>query len=106
MGKPPRESALPGGDEYLTLPQLAAYAKLSVRQLRNYLNLAPDLALPCYRPGRRVLVRRAEFDAWLLQYRQRGKPVLTQVLRDLGLDPDKLADTRRLRPPLNGAESD
>jgi hypothetical protein len=64
MGKPPRVSELLVGDEYLTLPQLAAYAKLSVRQLRNYLNLPPGLALPCYRPGRKVLIRRAEFDAW------------------------------------------
>ena len=84
----------PASDEYLTLTQLGAYSKLSPRQLRNYLNLPPGHALPCYRPGRRVLVRRSEFDAWFLQYRQRGKPVLVRVLRELGLDPDRLPETR------------
>jgi hypothetical protein len=88
------------GDEYLTLTQLAAYSKISERQLRNYLGLPPGQALPCYRPGRKVLVRRGEFDAWFAQYRQRGKPVLTRVLRELGLDPERLADTRPLRAPL------
>jgi hypothetical protein len=84
----------PSQDEYLTLAQLAAYSKLSPRQLRNYLNLPPGLALPCFRPGRRVLVRKSEFDAWLAQYRQRGKPVLLRVLRELGLDPERLPETQ------------
>ena len=37
-----------GRDEYLTLEWLRGYAKLSVRTLRNYLNLPPAAALPCY----------------------------------------------------------
>ncbi len=82
------------GDEYLTLAQLEAYSKISGRQLRNYLALPPGQALPCYRPGRKVLVRRSEFDIWVTRYRQRGKPVLTRVLRELGLDPERLPDTR------------
>ena len=92
------------GDEYLTLAQLGAYSKISERQLRNYLALPPGLALPCYRPGRKVLVRRGEFDAWFAQYRQRGKPVLTRILRELGLDPERLADTRPSRAPLGRGE--
>ncbi len=82
------------GDEYLTLRQLAAYAKISARQLRNYLALPPGQALPCYRPGRKVLVRRSEFDLWFGRYRQRGKPVIARVLRELGLDPERLPETR------------
>jgi hypothetical protein len=81
------------GDEYLTLQQLAGYSKLSPRQLRNYLSLPPSQALPCYRPGRRVLVRKSEFDGWLAQYRHRGKPVLLRLLRELGLDPERLPET-------------
>jgi hypothetical protein len=104
MGNPPREPERLIADEYFTLPQLAAYAKLSIRQLRNYLNLPPGIALPCYRPGRKVLVRRTEFDAWFLQYRQRGRPALVRVLRELGLDPNKVADTRQPRPRLGGTE--
>jgi hypothetical protein len=82
------------GDEYLTLQQLAGYSKVSPRQLRNYLTLPPGQALPCYRPGRKVLVRKSDFDAWFAQYRQRGKPVLLRVLRELGLDPERLPETR------------
>ena len=92
------------GDEYLTLSQLAAYSKISARQLRNYLALPPGQALPCYRPGRKVLVRRSEFDTWFARYRQRGKPVLARVLRELGLDPERLPDTRPPRALRGSAE--
>jgi hypothetical protein len=88
---PPQPFGSP--DEYLTLPQLAVYSKISVRQLRKYLALPPSRALPCYRPGRKVLVRRVEFDAWFVQYRQRGRPILTRVLRGLGFDPERLPVT-------------
>ena len=36
-------------DAFLSLRTLSAYAGLSVRTLRQYLDLAPDQALPCYR---------------------------------------------------------
>src|SRR6266478_1011396 len=47
-------------DPWLPLRALAAYSGLSVRTLRDYIN-APLLALPCYRVGNKVLVRRGEF---------------------------------------------
>jgi hypothetical protein len=37
-------------------------------------------------------VRKSEFDGWLAQYRHRGKPVLLRVLRELGLDPERLPE--------------
>jgi len=77
-------------DEYLTLPELAAYTKLSVRQLRKWLALPPDRALPCYRPGRKVLVRRQEFDEWFERFRTQGRPTLIRNLRALGFDADSL----------------
>ena len=83
--------------EYLTLRQLARYANVSERQLRNYLNLPPSQALPCYRPGRKVLVRQSEFDAWFAQYRSRSKPVITRLLRELDLDPERLPEFRSSR---------
>ena len=55
--------------EYLALPALAVYAGLSVRTLRTYL-AHPAVPLPCYKIGARVLVRRADYDAWALQFRQ------------------------------------
>ena len=93
-GRALAQAAAVSADEYMTLAQLVTYSKLSERQLRNYLGLPPGQALPCYRPGRRVLVRRSEFDAWFSQYRQRGKPVLLRVLRELGLDAERLGEMR------------
>jgi len=86
--------ASPVEREYLDLKGLAAYSGLSERQLRNYINLPPSHALPCRRPGRKLLVKRDEFDIWFGQYRHRGKSVLTKVLRELGLDPEHLPETR------------
>jgi hypothetical protein len=74
-------------DPFLSLKGLAAYSSLSPRTLRAFLELSPDEALPCYRtPGHgKILVRRSEFDAWMQQYRARGRPSLTRAMRDLGL---------------------
>jgi excisionase family DNA binding protein len=73
-------------DPFLSLRTLSAYAGLSVRTLRQYLDLAPDQALPCYRVGGKILVRRSQFDAWIAQYRTRGRPALVRALQDFGLD--------------------
>ena len=81
------------GSAYLTLQELAAYANVSVRTLRKFLTLPPAQALPAYRPGRKVLVRRDEFDAWFAQYRTRGRPALTRNLRALGFHPEQLNGT-------------
>jgi hypothetical protein len=76
-------------DPFLSLKALAAYSSLSPRTLRAFLDLPSDEALPCYRtPGHgKILVRRSEFDVWMQQYRTRGRPSLTQAMRDLGLLP-------------------
>ena len=73
-------------DPFLSLRTLSAYAGLSVRTLRQYLDLPPDQALPCYRVGGKILVRRSQFDAWIEQYRTRGRPGLVRALQDFGLD--------------------
>jgi hypothetical protein len=72
-------------DPFLSLKALAAYAGLSVRTLRAFVDLPPDEALPCYRLPGKLLVRRSEFDAWITQYRSRGRPSLARAMRELGL---------------------
>ena len=73
-------------DPFLTLKALAAYASMSVRKLRDLL-VDPAHPLPYYRIGRRVLVRRSDYDAWAARYRQLGDMDVGQmvagVLRDL-----------------------
>jgi hypothetical protein len=59
---------------YLSLKTLADYSGLSVRTLRSYFT-HPSYPLPCYRIGRRVLVRRSDFDAWAIQFRVVQSPV-------------------------------
>jgi excisionase family DNA binding protein len=72
-------------DPFLSLRALAAYSGLSVRTLRGYLELAPHEALPCYRVGGKILVRRSAFDAWIEQYRAQGRPGVAAALRSMGL---------------------
>jgi len=38
-------------DPYLSLRALSSYCGLSVRKLRDYIDLGPQDALPCYRVG-------------------------------------------------------
>jgi hypothetical protein len=80
-------------DPYLPLRALAGYSGLSIRKLRQLLELPPADALPCYRipgvPGRRlggkILVRRSVFDAWIAQYASRGRPSLVKAMQELGI---------------------
>jgi hypothetical protein len=73
-------------DPFLSLRSLAAYSGLSVRTLRAHLH-DPAHPLPCYRVGGKIVVRRSEFDGWMVTFRQRGRvdvdQVVDQVLRDL-----------------------
>ena len=71
-------------DPFLSLKALAGYSALSVRKLREYLD-DPANPLPCYRVGGKILVRRSDFDAWMQQYRARGRPSLVRAMRELGL---------------------
>jgi hypothetical protein len=52
-------------DEYFSLSQLVQYSKISRRQLERYLRQA-ERPLPHVRYGRRYLVLRSKFDAWIV----------------------------------------
>ncbi len=66
-------------DPWLPLRALAGYSGLSVRTLRDYIN-APLRALPCYRIGGKVLVRRGEFDGWMAQHRWVGPRGMDEIV--------------------------
>ena len=73
-------------DPFLSLRALAGYSDLSIRKLRDFLEL-PQHPLPCYRIGGKILVRRSEFDGWIAAYRHHGRRdvdrIVNEVLRDL-----------------------
>lgn len=56
-------------DPFLSLRALASYSALSIRKLRDLLD-DPVRPLPCYRIGGKILVRRSEFDAWVVPFRR------------------------------------
>jgi hypothetical protein len=72
-------------DPYMSLRGLSGYCGLSVRKLRQLLELPPAEALPCYRVGGKILVRRSVFDAWIAQYASRGRPSLVKAMKELGI---------------------
>ncbi len=73
-------------DPFLSLRALATYSGLSVRKLRDLLD-DRTRPLPCYQVGGKLLVRRSEFDTWMVAYRRRGRPdvdrIVSDVLKDL-----------------------
>lgn len=72
-------------DPFLSLRALERYSGLSRRRLRQLIDAAPDQALPCYRIGGKILVRRSDFDTYMEQYRRRGRPSLARAIAALGL---------------------
>jgi len=73
-------------DPFLSLRALASYSGLSIRKLRDLLD-KPVRPLPHYRIGGKILVRRSEFDAWVVHFRRTRSnvaDVVDDVLRGLG----------------------
>jgi hypothetical protein len=73
--------------EHLTLRELAAYSKRSVRWLSDRTRDPVD-PLPCEKPkGGKITVRRSDYDRWLERQRLREgvsvAGVVDEVLRDL-----------------------
>jgi Helix-turn-helix domain len=54
-------------DAYLPLEELATYAGISVRTLRDYLH-HPVTPLPHYVIQHKILVRRSTFDEWIERF--------------------------------------
>jgi hypothetical protein len=73
-------------DPFLPLRALVGYSGLSVRKLRDHI-ADPSHPLPSYQIGRKLLVRRSEFDAWIAAYRRHGRrdvdAVVSDVLREI-----------------------
>src|SRR5262245_37485607 len=73
-------------DPFLSLQAAADYMGVSVKTLRRAVNDVPARALPAYRVGTAIVLRRSELDAWLAQRRTVGRPSLMAAMRELGLE--------------------
>ena len=73
-------------DPFLNLKAAADYTGLSMKTLRRAVNDIPDRALPCYRVGAAITIRRSELDSWMAQRRTIGRPSLSMAMRRLGLE--------------------
>jgi excisionase family DNA binding protein len=69
-------------DGYLSVDELARYSGLSVRLLRKVLHAGPH-PLPYFKVGKRILVKRSEFDAWAQQFRRTGETPEDVLARDI-----------------------
>jgi hypothetical protein len=69
-------------DPYLPLRALSPYAGMSVRLLRDCLT-DPVHPLPHYRYGGKIVVRRSEFDAWIVKYRAVGRADVDAIVGDV-----------------------
>jgi len=74
-------------DPFFSLKGLAGYCSLSRRTLQDLVNDASD-PLPSYRVGGKLLVRKSEFDRWMVRRRNRK----AQAAADLAI-----ADAHALR---------
>jgi hypothetical protein len=69
-------------DPFLSLKALATYSGLSVRKLRDLL-AGPAHPLPHYRIGGKIVVRRGDYDAWAVRYRQVGAADVDRIVGDV-----------------------
>ena len=60
-------------DRYLRLAELSAYSTLSLRTLQRCLH-NPQHPLPSHRFGRTIMVKRSDYDRWLVDEQRRRAP--------------------------------
>jgi hypothetical protein len=72
-------------DAYLSLRDLSKYCGLCERTLRSYIK-DPTHPLPCFQAGRKILVRRSEFDRWIEAFRRRDGADLDMIVQQVVKD--------------------
>jgi hypothetical protein len=75
------DGAAPSEPGYMSVRGLAAYSSLSIRTLRSYL-VHPLRPLPHFRVGGKILVRRADFDAWLNGFKVQDSGDFEQLVNE------------------------
>lgn len=80
----PAKTPAPEPAEYLSIKALASYSGISTRTLRTLLK-DPTNPIPFRRIGRKLLIRRGEYDSWADQFRGPGAG-------DVGGETSRMAD--------------
>lgn len=65
-------------DQYFDLKGLSVYSSIGVSTLRDHIRVD----LPCFKAKGKILVKRSEFDAWMLE-KHRHKPELNSIVDDV-----------------------
>ena len=72
-------------DQYFDLRGLSAYSSVSVSTLRDHIR---DSGLPAYQLHGKILVKRSEFDGWLVRYRVNKsrdiEGIANEVMNEIG----------------------
>ncbi|RJR42794.1 MAG: DNA-binding protein [Desulfobacteraceae bacterium] len=72
-------------DRYFDLKKLSDYSSMSVRTLREYVTRS-DNPIPSFRLGKKIIIKRSEFDGWIEAYRNSTggfDKIVEDVMRDL-----------------------
>jgi len=75
-------SAQAPAPEHVKLKDLANYCAIGTRRLRDHLT-DPGHPLPHFRVGGKILVRRSDFERWMVAYRRIGSPDIDRVVREV-----------------------
>jgi len=68
--------------EWMGLARLTGYADVSVRTLGEWIR-HPTNPLPAYQVGRKILIRRSDFDAYVERHPLKSDLVLDEIIKDL-----------------------
>ncbi|MFB3897391.1 MAG: helix-turn-helix domain-containing protein [bacterium] len=68
--------SIPASDCYLSLKELSEYSGLSLSSIKSKLRGNGTAALPHFNFGKKILIRKSEFDQWMEENYRVVKPII------------------------------
>lgn len=72
-----RKPVLPG-DVFMDINDLAEYSRINKKKLRELVK-----KMPHYRAGRKLLVKKADFDAYMREFLRDPHPLVEEIIQEL-----------------------
>jgi len=66
------------GDSFMDINDLAEYSRINKRKLRELVK-----NMPHYKAGRKLLVKKDDFDAYMRQFLRNPHPLVDEIMREL-----------------------